>query len=81
MSVQLYDFRKAGTMPNGLLLGCWMVCFAVLVLNMQLLTFAPKYATFGDQFYVLHQVRCIGHRAQCSMWSTVNVWCAERNVA
>lgn len=49
---KLYSFFPRRTMPNGVLMGCWMVMFVVLVLNMQVLTLSPSYVTFGTQFMV-----------------------------
>jgi LMBR1 domain-containing protein 1 len=48
---KLYSFHPHRTMPHGLLMGCWMVMFVVLVLNLQAATLSPQYATFGPQLY------------------------------
>jgi LMBR1 domain-containing protein 1 len=49
--VHMYSFRKGKTMPQGLLLAAVILVLSVLVLNIQLITLAPQYATFGSQTY------------------------------
>lgn len=49
---KLYSMPPRRTMPHAVLMGSWMIMFVVLTLNMQILTFAPQYATFGNQFFV-----------------------------
>eukprot|EP00823_Brevimastigomonas_motovehiculus_P003905 TRINITY_DN2472_c1_g1_i1.p1 TRINITY_DN2472_c1_g1~~TRINITY_DN2472_c1_g1_i1.p1 ORF type:complete len:582 (+),score=128.69 TRINITY_DN2472_c1_g1_i1:67-1812(+) len=49
---KLYNIRKHRTMPNGLIFGTWLIMMVVLALNMEMLTFSPQYATFGEQFYM-----------------------------
>jgi LMBR1 domain-containing protein 1 len=49
---KLYEVKKERTEPHGLILGTWLITFTVLLLNMQLLTLAPQYTTFGRQFYI-----------------------------
>jgi len=49
--VKLWSVRAHHTMPNALLMGCWILMFVALALNMEILTFSPQYATFGSQFY------------------------------
>lgn len=49
--LKLYRFQKNKTMSHALLMGSWMLMFVCLVLNMQVLTLSPQYATFGAQFY------------------------------
>jgi len=48
---KLHDVRKAHTMPNALLLGCWFLMFIALSMNMEILTLSPQYTAFGSQFY------------------------------
>jgi len=48
---RLYDIRPRNTAPTALLMGCWMLMFVALSLNMEVLTLSPQYATFGNQFY------------------------------
>jgi LMBR1 domain-containing protein 1 len=48
---KLYSMPPRRTQPHAVLMGSWMIMFVVLTLNMQILTFAPQYATFGNQFY------------------------------
>lgn len=49
---KLYEVKKRATMPHAMLMGTWLVMFTVLVLNMQILTLSPTYASFGNQFYI-----------------------------
>jgi len=48
---KLYEIRPRNTSPTALLMGCWMLMFVALSLNMEVLTLAPRYASFGNQFY------------------------------
>ena len=48
---KLYDVQPGRTMPHGLIMGAWLIMFTVLLLNIQLMTLMPQYATFGDQSY------------------------------
>lgn len=48
----LYSIQKGRTMPNGYLMMAWLLQLIVLALNMEVLTIAPTYASFGNQFYL-----------------------------
>jgi len=48
---RIYEIRAKHSMPSALLMGCWMLMFVALALNMEVLTLSPQYATFGNQFY------------------------------
>lgn len=50
--IQLYEVKKKSTMPHGLVMGVWLLMFVVLLLNVELLTLAPQYTTFGNQHVV-----------------------------
>jgi len=47
----LYEVRSSKTMPHGLILGSWLLMFAVLQLYFQVPNITPQYATFGNQHY------------------------------
>jgi hypothetical protein len=48
---KLYDVEKGQTQPHALVMGTWLVMMCMLVLNMQIITLAPQYATFGQEYY------------------------------
>jgi len=48
---KIYEIRANHSMPSALLMGCWMLMFVALALNMEVLTLSPQYATFGNQFF------------------------------
>jgi len=48
---KLYDVEKGQTQPHALVMGTWLIMMCMLVLNMQIITLAPQYATFGQEFY------------------------------
>lgn len=50
--VHLYKIRARQTPPQGLLLTAVILMLALLVLNIEILTLAPRYATFGTQTYL-----------------------------
>jgi len=47
--VNMYKIRPHSTPPQGLLLTCVLLMFCILVLNMEITTLAPQYATWGAQ--------------------------------
>lgn len=47
--VHLYSIKPRQTAPQGLLLTAILLMLALLVLNMEILTLAPQYASFGSQ--------------------------------
>lgn len=49
---RLYSIQKGRTLPNAYMLAAWIFQLMTLTLNMQVLTLAPSYATFGNQFYL-----------------------------
>lgn len=49
--ILLYRVRAKRTAPQGVLLMALILNFLILTLNMQVLTLAPQYATFGHQSY------------------------------
>jgi len=49
--VHLYNIKPRQTPPQGLLLTAIILMLALLVLNIEILTVAPRYATFGTQTY------------------------------
>lgn len=51
----LYKIRPRKTVPQGVLLMAMILNFLILTLNMQVLTLAPQYSTFGYQSYVVPQ--------------------------
>ena len=50
--VKLYSVQKGATAPNAFLMAAWMLQLMALALNMEIITIAPTYATFGNQFYL-----------------------------
>jgi len=48
---KLYDVVKGQTQPHALVMGTWLIMMCMLVLNMQIITLAPQYSTFGQEFY------------------------------
>jgi LMBR1 domain-containing protein 1 len=60
---KLYDIEKRKSMPHGLIMGAWLLMFVVLLMNMELLTLAPRYVSFGNQFYLDET----GERHDCDM--------------
>jgi len=50
--VHLYDIKPRRTPPQGLLLTAIILMLALLVLNMEILTVAPRYASYGTQTYL-----------------------------
>lgn len=48
---RFYSFKAHATAPNGLIMGTWLLMFVAVVMNQQLLSLAPQYTTFGQQFY------------------------------
>jgi len=49
--VHLYSIKPRQTAPQGLLLTAILLMLALLVLNMEILTLAPQYASYGTQDY------------------------------
>jgi LMBR1 domain-containing protein 1 len=49
---KLYSIKKGNSYPHAIMMAAWFLMFIALVLNMQVLTLAPQYSTFGNQFYV-----------------------------
>jgi len=49
--VHLYNIRKRQTPPQGLLMATIILMLGLLALNMEILTLAPRYSTFGNQVY------------------------------
>jgi len=49
--IKLYDVEKGQTQPHALVMGTWLIMMCNLVLNMQIITLAPQYATFGHEYY------------------------------
>jgi LMBR1 domain-containing protein 1 len=49
--VHLYNIKARQTAPQGLLLTAIILMLALLVLNIEILTLAPRYASFGTQTY------------------------------
>lgn len=50
--IKLYRIRAHRTRPQGVLLLCTILIFAVLALNMLVYMLAPTYVTFGSQRYI-----------------------------
>lgn len=48
---QMFTFKKRATPPQGLLLASVILMLSILVLNLQVLTLAPRYTTFGSQTF------------------------------
>jgi LMBR1 domain-containing protein 1 len=48
---KLYSIQKGRTLPNAFLMAAWMLQLMTLTLNLEILTIAPTYASFGNQFY------------------------------
>ena len=51
--IKAYPMRASATPANGLTMGCWLLMFCGLVLNQQIMTLAPQYAAFGNQFHLV----------------------------
>jgi len=49
--IHLYSIRARRSPPQGLLLATLFLMFALLALNMQIITLAPRYTMFGSQVY------------------------------
>jgi LMBR1 domain-containing protein 1 len=64
----LYKLQPRHTAPQGLLLMAAYLMLAVLALNMEILTLAPQYATWGDQKYTNETS---GDTVPCSMDSPI----------
>lgn len=47
----MFTFKKRATPPQGLLLASVILMLSILVLNLQVLTLAPRYTTFGSQTF------------------------------
>ena len=47
--LQVYEIKKESTMPQALLIMCFLMNLMILVISNQLLTLSPQYATFGSQ--------------------------------
>ncbi|CAN8025178.1 unnamed protein product [Ixodes persulcatus] len=59
LPAQMYRIRPGRTRPQGILLLCLSLMFAVLALNVLLYSVCPQYTTFGSQHY-LPQARPCG---------------------
>jgi LMBR1 domain-containing protein 1 len=55
---KLYDFLPGRTYPHALILGSWQLLLLVFVIDMQILTWTPMYATFGAQFATKRELPC-----------------------
>ncbi|CAN8004757.1 unnamed protein product, partial [Ixodes pacificus] len=51
LPAQMYRIRPGRTRPQGILLLCLSLMFAVLALNVLLYSVCPQYTTFGSQHY------------------------------
>jgi len=60
--VHLYNIRKRQTPPQGLLMAAIILMLGLLALNMEILTLAPRYSTFGNQVYAVN-----GTIAECNI--------------
>jgi len=49
--MKLYDIRRGGSAPQGLLLAAVILILSTLALNFEITTLAPQYSTFGTQVY------------------------------
>jgi len=49
--MKLYDIRRGGSAPQGLLLTAVILMLSTLALNFEITTLAPQYSTFGTQVY------------------------------
>eukprot|EP00301_Raphidiophrys_heterophryoidea_P003033 c11387_g1_i1.p1 GENE.c11387_g1_i1~~c11387_g1_i1.p1 ORF type:complete len:549 (-),score=149.90 c11387_g1_i1:164-1753(-) len=47
--IQMFELKPRASSPQGILLMAFHLMFIVLVVNVELLTFAPQYTTFGAQ--------------------------------
>jgi len=50
--VHLFTIKPRQTPPQGLLLATILLMLAILALNVEILTLAPQYATYGSQVYL-----------------------------
>lgn len=64
--VHLYNIRPRQTPPQGLLLTSVILMLALLVLNIEIMTLAPSYASFGTQTYFLN-----GTETPCSITAPI----------
>jgi len=54
--VKLFDVKRRGTLPQGLLLASLCVMFALMSATYTMTNLAPEYVQFGDQHYCNHTV-------------------------
>lgn len=64
---KLFTIRRKRTMPHALLMGCWMLMFVCLVLNLQVVNLSPQYAMFGNQFYFPVNGTRMGLKTPCTL--------------
>jgi len=50
--IHLYSIRPRTTPPQGLLCATMILMFSLLALNMEIVTLAPQYATWGSQTFL-----------------------------
>ncbi|KAG0417258.1 hypothetical protein HPB47_005759 [Ixodes persulcatus] len=63
LPAQMYRIRPGRTRPQGILLLCLSLMFAVLALNVLLYSVCPQYTTFGSQHYLSQARPC----AKCGL--------------
>ena len=58
LAEQVFKIRPRRTPPQPLLLACVLLMLIMLVMNVEVLTLAPQYATFGSQQYIVRKRLC-----------------------
>lgn len=76
--VDLYKFRRNGTLPQGMLMGTIFLMLAVIALNYSLtMVVAPQYAHYGNQRYCNHTVGDFGEVRDCSKYPELILPCTS----
>jgi LMBR1 domain-containing protein 1 len=76
--IKMFTFKKRATPPQGLLLASVILMLSILVLNLQVLTLAPRYTTFGSQTF---QWQNMTEPALCNFDSIEDTDCAPTQLS